>query len=486
MEESRWLRAVTLCVNLYLGWILQSPAHGGNLVINGSFEIRQAGEPNKYIDTLTPDRADLVGWQVTGKSIDWIGPTRWKASHGEHCLDIDAPGGIRQTVKTTPGREYQLQFDLAGNVETEPLKKVLRVSINGDHRDFSFDAAGHTRQQLGWVRKQIVFVAQGGKTTLWFSNASPKATASGVALDNVVVAEVKPSQYTVRTTAKGTILVDSASGQTWMLMPYQGKTAWLPVETVDPLERLRQLGAKVSVKDDIVRDVDLTDSTITDTDMEIFNSLSALEHLTLNGCRQLTDAGLVHLRRLTGLKGLGLERTNVTDAGLANLSGLSELDYLSLNWTRVGDAGLRHLSGLANLEVLYLCDTSTADAGLMSLRRMSKLQWLDLRGTQVTDAGLSHLSNLPHLRLLSLFGTRVTDAGVPALTELSNLEVLTLGRTQVTDAGLLPLTKLPRLKELDLTGTNVTQAGVDRLQRALPDCRVRFQVASEASKPVVQ
>ena len=177
MKESRWSRAATLVVALYFGWVVQSPTYGRNLIINGSFEIRESGEPNKNIDRLTPDRKDLVGWQVTGKSVDWKGPTRWKASHGEHCLDINAPGGIKQTLNTTPGRDYQLQFDLAGNVETEPWKKLLRVSINGDHHDFPFDAAGHTRDKLGWVRRQIIFTAQGDKTTLSFSNASAKPTA---------------------------------------------------------------------------------------------------------------------------------------------------------------------------------------------------------------------------------------------------------------------------------------------------------------------
>ncbi|MHC4401889.1 MAG: choice-of-anchor C family protein, partial [Planctomycetota bacterium] len=406
MTESCWSQAVTLVVTLCFGWLAQSPAHGGNLVINGSFEIREPGEPNKHIDTLTPDRRDLVGWQVTGKSIDWIGPTRWKASDGEHCLDVDAPGGIEQTIKTTPGRDYQLRFDLAGNVETEPLRKLLRVSIDGQNHDFPFNAAGHTREKLGWAVREILFTARGDKTTLSFSNASAKPTASGIALDNVVVAEVKPGRYTVRTTDKGTVLYDSASGQTWMLVPYKEKAAWLPVEHAGPIDRLRELGARVSVKDGIVREVDLTDSTITDADMEIFSSLSSLEHLILNGCPQLTDAGLVHLEGLAKLKGLGLERANVTDAGLSNLSTLIELDYLSLNGTRVGDAGLKHLSGLTNLGVLYLCDTDTADAGLASLGSMSKLQWLDLRGTKVTDAGLAHLSNLSQLRLLCLYGIR--------------------------------------------------------------------------------
>lgn len=230
MGESRWFPRVTLVVASFAAWLPGTPTHGGNLAVNGSFEIRAAGEPNRHIDTLTPDRKDLVGWQITGKSVDWVGPTRWKASDGDQCLDIDAPGGVRQTIPTTPGRDYQLRFDMAGNVETEPLGKVLRVSINGDHRDFSFDAAGHTRDSLGWVRKEILFTAHGSRTKLSFSNASAKPTASGVALDNIVVVELRPDRYAVRATEKGTVLVDTISGQAWMLTPYQGKTAWLPVE----------------------------------------------------------------------------------------------------------------------------------------------------------------------------------------------------------------------------------------------------------------
>ena len=375
---------------------------------------------------------------------------------------------------------------LAGNVETEPRKKLFRVSINGDNRDFSFDAAGHTREKLGWVRKEIIFTARGDKTTLSLSNASAKPTASGVALDNVVVAEVKPGRYAVRTTDKGTSLVDGATGQTWMLMPYKEKTAWLPVRRVDPVDRLRELGARVSVKDGKVVKVNLTNSIISDTDMELLSSLTTLELLTLNGCRNLTDAGLVYLKPLTGLKGLALERTNITDAGLENLRGLTELTLISLNWTRVGDAGLKHLADLKKIGVLYLCATQTADAGVASLKNMAQLSWLDLRQTQVTDAGLKHLSGLSRLRLLCLYGIPMTDAGIAPLTELSNLEQLTLNQTQVTDAGLLPLKKLPKLNDLNLTGTKVTQAGADKLKRALPNCRVRFQVASPASKPVVE
>lgn len=294
------------------------------------------------------------------------------------------------------------------------------------------------------------------------------------------VTESTASRYTVRTTEQGSVIVDGVTGQTWMLAPYKDGLAWLPAASVDPVERLRQLGAKVTLREGVVKEVDLTDSTIADGDMQVFASLSSLEHLILNGCGRLTDAGLAPLRNLAKLKGLSLERTQITDAGLTHLSDLTELSFLSLNWTRIGDAGLNRLAGLTNLEVLYLCQTETADAGLVSLEKMSKLQWLDLRGTSVTDAGLASLSQLPRLRLLCLYGLRVTDAGAALLSELPNLEVLSLNYTQVTDAALRSLAKSPKLIDLDLAGTHVTQAGAGMLQQALPNCQVRLQAASAA------
>ena len=101
----------------------------------------------------------------------------------------------------------------------------------------------------------------------------------------------------------------------------------------------------------------------------------------------VTDAELEHLRELTELRLLFLERTRVTDAGLEHLQGLTQLQFLSLNGTQVTDAGLEHV------------------------RELTKLVGLDLANTQVSDVGLANLQGLTHLEVLSLGNTQVTDAG---------------------------------------------------------------------------
>ena len=215
-----------------------------NLVKNGSFEERQTGEPNRHIDTLTPDRKDLVGWQITGTSIDWIGPTRWTASDGKQCLDIDAPGGILQTIKTQPGTVYLLTFDLAGNAELDPAIKGLRVSIHGTAYDFSFDTTGHSRHSLGWSPRQIVFVATADKTRLAFSNLSEKVDSAGVALDNVVLQAYMSAQQPVQ----GDTVIRAPAGKSEIVITTPSRVAgaihsltWNGKEMLDSFDHGRQL-----------------------------------------------------------------------------------------------------------------------------------------------------------------------------------------------------------------------------------------------------
>jgi hypothetical protein len=63
---------------------------------------------------------------------------------------------------------------------------------------------------------------------------------------------------------------------------------------------------------------------------------------------EITDAGLVHLERLTNLHYLDLKSTKITDAGLAHLKGLTELSMLGIRSPHVTDAGIAHLEGLTH------------------------------------------------------------------------------------------------------------------------------------------
>ncbi|OYV85611.1 MAG: hypothetical protein B7Z73_13230 [Planctomycetia bacterium 21-64-5] len=157
---------------------------------------------------------------------------------------------------------------------------------------------------------------------------------------------------------------------------------------------------------------------ITDDDLErIVAVMPELWALSLEK-PEVTNAGMVHLRRLRQLRQLSLTRAKIDSDGLANLEALSELRWLELDLTNVGDDGLKHLRHLPALTTLSLQLTGITDAGLIELTKLPALDnFLDLNGTEVTDAGVETLKQLRRLRRLELGRTKVTAEGIRKLRE---------------------------------------------------------------------
>lgn len=180
------------------------------LIANGSFERATMGKPPRNIETLLPGSNVIAGWQTfdptwnphgkvqegdveqTRLIVDWIGPGRWKASHGYCSLDID--GGISQSVATEAGITYALTFDMAGNPETDyPIQQFVRVEIAGRTHEFHFDATRSTKDNLRWTNRTVIFEAADSLTTIRLLNAKPNVHSAGVALDNVSLHRLDPA-----------------------------------------------------------------------------------------------------------------------------------------------------------------------------------------------------------------------------------------------------------------------------------------------------
>ncbi len=154
------------------------------------------------------------------------------------------------------------------------------------------------------------------------------------------------------------------------------------------------------------------------------SDIADVVNLNLSKSKHVNDASLVGIDRLT-LQSLGLSHTSITDAGLEHVAKLTGLQVLWLDGTSITDAGLAHVAKLTtSLQELGLSGTSITDAGLAHVSRLTSLRWLRLNGTSITDAGLEHVANLTRLQELRLEGTSITDAGVAALKkELPRLTV---------------------------------------------------------------
>lgn len=125
---------------------------------------------------------------------------------------------------------------------------------------------------------------------------------------------------------------------------------------------------------------------------------------TFHANTAVSDATAVYLSRLTGLKNLSLELTDVTDAGLEYLAPLTGLRVLSLDHMddQITDAGMAHVARLHDLRRLYLMMTDVTDVGLARLHALERLEFIELCMTAVTAPGFAALNQaLPKCRTCS-------------------------------------------------------------------------------------
>ena len=115
-----------------------------------------------------------------------------------------------------------------------------------------------------------------------------------------------------------------------------------------------------------------------------------VDRIHINNYEKADEHVFAALEQFNELKSLDLRNTRITDAGLIHLKGLTGL-LLDLSVTQITDAGLIHLKGLTGLQVLHLDGTQITDAGLIHLKGLTGLQELDLHNRQITDAGLAQL-----------------------------------------------------------------------------------------------
>jgi hypothetical protein len=132
----------------------------------------------------------------------------------------------------------------------------------------------------------------------------------------------------------------------------------------------------------------------------------------------VTDTALLHIRHLTGLRGLALWETSLSNLGLSHLQNLCSLEWLDIGTTSIDDDGLRFLMKLDRLDYLTLLDDRITDAGVKDLCQLESLSGLDLMNTFVTDKAVEYLRRVHRLRHLRIVNTLITEKGYITLRTL--------------------------------------------------------------------
>lgn len=191
------------------------------------------------------------------------------------------------------------------------------------------------------------------------------------------------------------------------------------------------------------------------------------------GGPRFNDEVYARIGRLRQVETLITYPATITDAGMAHLRWLTGLRKLQVTTRRASPASVANLAGLTRLGILRLYGIPVTDDGLDALARMDELRELVLDSRRITDVGvIRHIARLPALESLALHSPGITDAGVAHLAGLRKLRELDLSATRVTDAGLTHLLELTDLEVVDVRKTAVTAAGVEKLRAARPGLEV--------------
>jgi serine/threonine protein kinase len=213
---------------------------------------------------------------------------------------------------------------------------------------------------------------------------------------------------------------------------------------------------------------------------------------------QATNATLLQLRLLAGLKALNLSNTRITDAGLLHLASLPTLETVNVFACPVTDAGIealrkkaptiavaqtagpaaqqaaidviRQIGGKVEMRngkvtAIDLRDSAATDETLLVLPAFADLESLGLEYINISNAGLAPLRHLKNLRRLDLSESEdhaITDEGLEHIKGLTNLESLDLERAVITDVGVKKLAGMTKLRQLWLFGA-FTDTGMETL-----------------------
>ncbi len=149
------------------------------------------------------------------------------------------------------------------------------------------------------------------------------------------------------------------------------------------------------------------------------------------GFREADADTLAALAELKQLRRLYLDTPDLCDDHLAAIGRVSQIEELEVSARRnprsdaITDAGLIHLGRLTNLRSLNVANVRVGGPGLRALRPLDGLTELAIRDATITDEALAELCGLKQLRRLTLSFTDASPSAVARLrAALPNTEVL--------------------------------------------------------------
>jgi hypothetical protein len=163
-----------------------APGEGPNLIQNGCFQdpvLKSASV------TLGRGSTQIPGWTVGADSVDVVAGSHWQPSSGCNqsvSLVGDLPGSVSQTVSTTFGDIYLLQWKMAADYKCGPVLKRMLVFWEGRLVAIpTFDMRGDGESYMGWATDEVTVTAASTTSVVEFADGTAGGGPCGAALDGV-------------------------------------------------------------------------------------------------------------------------------------------------------------------------------------------------------------------------------------------------------------------------------------------------------------
>ncbi|HEX4150008.1 MAG TPA: SUMF1/EgtB/PvdO family nonheme iron enzyme, partial [Pirellulales bacterium] len=150
---------------------------------------------------------------------------------------------------------------------------------------------------------------------------------------------------------------------------------------------------------------------------------------------------------------------------------------LTFENSAITDAGLRAIGyRFGGLSHFWINGSRITGEGFDAFRGKNVGSGLSVSDCPLTAAGMERIGELGKISSLYASNCGLQDAWLAPIGKHVEMDgKLKLLDNPITDAGLIHLEPLKSLKSLELGGTKVTAAGVEKLQKALPNCKITWQ-----------
>lgn len=147
----------------------------------------------------------------------------------------------------------------------------------------------------------------------------------------------------------------------------------------------------------------------------------------------LSDPTVPFVRRISRLKGIDLDGSEITDKGLSQLGAMPELQYLSAGNGFITGSCLPHLVGCKKLEGLRLGGTVVNNESLSCLQNFPLLTHLGLINMNLSLSGLEQVSKCRAINNLDIDSNyQIDDKALPLLLKLTKLRTLSVKETKIS------------------------------------------------------